>query len=992
MTLALVALSRLAASAQTPPPDGAPPNLAPPQAPDDADAVPSSPEDAAEAESGSSESPPPSAAEAAAAVELDVAAEAPPPAVAEPAALPPDDSGEIVVTGSRIRRSPELARSAPVAIIDRKELERTGATNAADVVSQLTAAQGSGFQGAGNAGNRGGGAVGAVMVNLRGLGSGATLVLLNGRRLVPTAAGAGTETFSDLGVIPLAAIERIEVLKGGGSAIYGADAVAGVVNVITRSSWEGVRFEADGQTTSRMDQRDLTLSGAWGARSEHGRITVATSYLRRSPMSADKREFGRVANVDQAGYPGTFIAAGFDPNDPMRTRFPDPACNSVPGSEVRRAVVNGMERSDETCVFNYAKFQSLLGRLERGNILATASYDLTGHTSMFAEFLANRSRVLTSATPSYSVPPPLLIVPANHVDNTFGRAVSFLGRPFGAELGAQQNVTGDDTYRIVTGLRGDFAGVGKDSVFESWEWELSGSWGASRAVGLVQDTIRANLQAALNSCSDPSDLSRCYNPFYSAVDGTGTPNTQPVIDRVFGAATTVTDHALHVYSGTLSGSLFPLPGGDVGFALGAELRHEWRASQIDHDSNQQAYSFVLGNPDGYAKRDVYSGFLELRWPLVKGIELNSAARIEHYTDIQTTTPSPFAGLTIDVGELSGGREAAPPIIRRLQFTGQATWAFRSPSLYQAYPGFIVAPTALTVPGSPVPVYLPVQNFGNPDLEPETALIISAGFNWQPVDELSLRAEYWDYDYDKRIAVESSAQALANDQRLMAMGGSDPRVVKDPMTGAIQRIEVYQRNIDGSVRTNGIDFGTTITLTGATFGGGYNDWGAISAGIDGTLTLSYTYPAAQAARLTVPNTAPAVTLDAPHCNATECEAVGSRNYNTFAPPLPRWRFNIPVGWTMAGHTLTIIGHYMTSIEDDNAVNANGSLGRLDAVFTLDAQYGYAIKDWIGKELVFRIGVYNMFDTLPQQTRDLNGFESMLYDPRGAMVYAKASATF
>jgi outer membrane receptor protein involved in Fe transport len=143
---------------------------------------------------------------------------------------------------------------------------------------------------------------------------------------------------------------------------------------------------------------------------------------------------------------------------------------------------------------------------------------------------------------------------------------------------------------------------------------------------------------------------------------------------------------------------------------------------------------------------------------------------------------------------------------------------------------------------------------------------------------------------------------------------------------------------------------------------------------------------------VPNTSPSMTLDPPQCDAVECEAVGLRNYNTFAPPLPRWRFNLPVGWSIGGHVLTIIGHYMTAIEDDNAVQANGSLGVLDGVFTLDAQYGYTVKDWVGKELTLRIGVYNMFDTLPQQTYDLNGFESMLYDPRGAMFYAKASATF
>jgi outer membrane receptor protein involved in Fe transport len=1000
VAFSLALLFRSAVAAQPGAPSTQQPPVAPAPGPGDLDLEPTEapsgetpPESAPEGEA-----PPPTAAEAAAAADLpaeEVPAEIEVGADVVPvqAAAAPEDANEMVVTGSRIKRSPELAASAPVQVIDRKALERSGATNAADVVSQLTAAQGSGYQGAGSPLNQGSGAVGTVLVNLRGLGSGATLVLLNGRRLVPSAGGGGTETFSDLSVIPLTAIERVEVLKGGGSAIYGADAVAGVVNVITRSTFDGVKFEADGQTTTRGDQQDLTLSGAWGARSEKGRLMIATSYFRRSPLTSDKRENGRVANVDQNGNPATFIIPGFDPANPMRTRFVDPACSMVPGSEVRHSIANGMMLPDETCTFNYSKFNSYLPKLERGNLFASAAYDLTKHTTFFSEFLFNRTRSDNLTSPAYSIPPPFLVVPATHVDNPFGRDVAVLGRPLGAAYGAQHNPYGDDTYRVVTGLRGDFADAAADTIAESWEWELTASWGTSRYTSLIPDTIRANLQAATNSCSDPSNLSNCFNPFFSAVDGTGTPNSQQVIDKFYGMMMIISEHTLHTYNGTLSGTLFDLPGGELGFALGGELRHEWRSSQLDHDANQQAYTFVVGNTDAYAKRDIFSGFLELRWPFFKGIELQTAARVEHYTDIDETTPSPFAGLTIVPAEIAG-RDNTAAAFQRLQFLGQVTWAFRSPSLYQAYPGFGIAPTSLAVSGAPVPVFTPVQAFGNPDLKPENALVITGGMKWQPIDELALLLEYWDYNYKDRIAVESSQQALANDEALRAMmnGMSDPRVVRDPMTNAIQRVQVTQRNIHGTVRTNGIDFGGTVTLTGATFGGGMNDFGAFSLGVEGTLTLSYEFPAALAARRTVPNTAPTRTEPPLHCDAKACEAVGSRNYQTFAPPLPRWKFNIPVGWSMNGHTITVIGHYLSGLEDDNAVQPDASLGRLPAQLILDAQYGYTIKDWIGKELTLRVGVYNIFDTLPTQTRDLNGFETLLYDPRGTMAYAKVSATF
>lgn len=897
----------------------------------------------------------------------------------------------MLVTGSRIRRSPQLASSAPVAILDRKQLERTGASNAADIVSQLSSAQGSGYQGAGSPLNQGGGAVGTVLVNLRGLGAGATLVLLNGRRLVPTAGGGGTETFTDLSTIPLAAIERVEILKGGGSAIYGADAVAGVVNIITRSSFNGLRFEADGQTTSRMDQRDLTLSGAWGVKSEHGRLLLSASYMRRSPLTSDQRENGRVANVDQNGNPITLLLPGFDPANPMRTRFADPACSSAAGSEVRHPVVNGMELPDEICTFNYSKFNSLLPKLERANLFGSASYDISSHTSVFSEFLFSRMRSDNLTSPTYSVPPPFLTVPANHVDNPFGRQAAILGRPLGAAYGATHNPYSDDTYRAVVGVRGDFAGVAKDTFAENWEWEVSGSWGQSRYTSLIPDTIKKNLQDAINSCSDPSNLGNCFNPFYSAIDGTGTPNSQAVIDRFSGTQTVIAEHALHTYNAALNGPLFALPGGDVAFALGGELRHEWRMSQLDHGANQEAYSFVVGNSDSYAKRDIFSAFLELRWPLYRGVELQTAGRLERYNDIKATTPSPFAGLSLEPASIIG-KDKVAPIFQRMQIMGQATRAFRAPSLFQAFPGFGIVPTSLPVQGSPVPVYTPVQVFGNPDLKPESALVLSAGLKWQPVDLVALSLEYWDYNYKDRIAAESSQQALANDEQLRTMGMNDPRVLRDPMTGAIQRVQVTQRNINGAVHTNGVDFGAIFTITGATFGGNVTDFGAFNFGVDGTLTLNYSFPRDLAARRTVPNTSPTRSLDPLHCDAKECQAVGSRNYQTFAPPLPRWKFNIPIAWTMSGHQLTVIGHYLSGLEDDNNLAPDGSVGWLPAQMTFDAQYGYTIKDWIGKELTLRAGVYNIFDVLPHQTRDLNGFETMLYDPRGTMVYAKVSALF
>ncbi|MET0387826.1 MAG: TonB-dependent receptor [Polyangiales bacterium] len=909
----------------------------------------------------------------------------------EAAAEPdPDEPQEMVITGSRIKRSPELAKSAPVQILDRKQIEQNGAANAADLIQTLTAAQGSGYQGGGSPGNQGGGAFGTSSINLRGLGAAATLVLVNGRRLVPSGGGSG-DNFADIGLIPLAAIDRIEVLKGGGSAIYGADAVGGVVNIITRPTWDGVRLEADAQATTRADQAEATVSGAFGAKSEHSRVLLSVSYLRRGELRSDKRDFSRDANVDSNGNPATFLAPGLDPANPMRARFVDPACSSVPGSMVVPGIVNNQPTADQICSFNFSRFQSLVGGLERANAFASGSYDLTSHTSLFAELQVSRSRTDLIALPSYSVPPPLAIVPASHIDNPFGRDVAFVGRPLGAAYGPQRTAIGDDTYRIVAGMRGDFEDAFAGTLFESWEWDVTGSWGVSRYSSFVADTLRQPLLDALNSCSDPSDLSRCFNPFYSSVDGTGTPNSQKVIDSFSGTFTNISQHALHTYNAGLSGNLFKLPGGDVGMAFGGELRHEFRQTQLDHDSTEQHYTFYLGNSDAAASRDVISGYVELRWPFFRGVELQTALRVEHYTDIEQTTPSPFAGLTIAPGDIIGG-DRVPRWLRRLQVTGQLTSAFRSPSLYQAFPTVTVVPTPIQVPNSALPVYLPVQLLGNPDLRPERALIATAGLTWQPIDELSLLFDFWNYDYRRRIAYDGAQRVVDNDLALMAGGEADPRVTRDPQSGAIQNVRIPYENIPGRVMTNGLDFGITGTLSGKTFGGSVNDFGLLSIGLQGTLTLAYYFPRDLAAPRTIPTSSPRRQLPPLHCDDTECNGVGSRNYNTFVPPLPRWRINVPVTWGYKGHMASVIGRYLSAIENDNAIDQNGNPAILNAMFTIDVQYGYTLRNFIGKELSMRIGLYNLFDRLPPPTRDNNGFEAMLYDPRGRMVYAKLISTF
>src|SRR5262249_17962099 len=144
-----------------------------------------------------------------------------------------------------------------------------------------------------------------------------------------------------------------------------------------------------------------------------------------------------------------------------------------------------------------------------------------------------------------------------------------------------------------------------------------------------------------------------FNPFYSSRLGTGTPNSDAVLQKIRSQISSVTDSGRRTYDAGVNGSLFQLPGGKVGMALGGEIRHEWRESDADHESNIFELGLTVGLTDYAVQRDVYGGFLELRWPILKGIELQTAGRMDYYSDIEKSAANPTLGITLSPSEIAG---------------------------------------------------------------------------------------------------------------------------------------------------------------------------------------------------------------------------------------------------------------------------------------------------------------------------------------------------
>lgn len=884
----------------------------------------------------------------------------------------PAEVEEIVITGSRIKRSSAFPSSAPVEVIDSKQIARSGARHLGDLLQNLTNAPGTGLQGWGAGGADG--RAGTAAPNLRGLGIGATLVLINGRRFVTNPGGNAPQTFSDMGIVPIGAVRRVEILKGGASAVYGADAVAGVVNIITHQDYDGLKVFINADSSDSFSSADYvgyTVGATFGAHNDRASVMVSADYNFHTELLLNRRDWSEgAATVGPIGYPGNFLVNG--------QVMPDPNCVEAPNASIVN--VNGAAM----CGFDDRDFLPIIPALRRSNVLANGRYKLTDHTTAFIEANVSQMEGDQVARPFFLLPAFSLTVPADHVDNIYGETAYYGGRVAGQPHG---RVAYDyKTYRIVTGLRGDFESAASFTMFEDWEWELFLTSGKSHVQVGFPENLMPDLQAALNSCSDPSDLSGCFNPFYSSVLGTGTANSADVLRQIQTRYKADRISSLRTYNASLSGTLFELPGGPLGIAFGGQVRFEDEQGTANHEATTNRLGTLTGEADYKVDRRVYAGFLELRLPILRGVELQGAGRVERHTDISETSANPTVGLTFSPSS-TFGEDTVPDVFRRLTLRGHVAKAFRAPTMTQASNIVRILPQQILVPGGPS-LNLPVESSGDPNLKSETSVAWSAGLDWSPFSVLSIEGEYWSYTYENRIDVEDAngkiQQWARSNEQLGDCNTMDPSITVDVAAGCTPTgVKVSAFNSPATITTSGLDFGLMLRLSGESFGGSERDWGLFTAGVQGTYTLSYKLPRASLTDAVVDGGY--VKCDGTS-DTSQCEVVGNRNATNVAPPLPKLRARLPFSWAYGGHVASVNVQFIGPVDDDKDPTAH-----IDSMTTVDLQYGYTIENWVGRSLTMRVGVTNLFDQDPPTVAaDQYGYDPLLHDPRGRMLYAKLSS--
>jgi iron complex outermembrane receptor protein len=662
---------------------------------------------------------------------------------------------KVYVTGSNIRRiSAETA--SPVQVITRDEMVRGGATSLTEVLKTISSNVG------GISEERTGGfSAGASSLNLRGIGSQATLMLINGRRLAPYAQPEFQTTFVDLNSIPIGAVERIEVLKDGASAIYGSEAIAGVVNIIMRDSFEGVEIGGSAGESSHRDGRQLrtTLSAGFGSLVENHWNAYATIDVRQfKPIflnrrddylgTQDWRNWGYKDNRSLYTYPGNIYWTDKATNQ-LTARSLDgncPASRLVPASQVLSAGSTG-----SVCVFDDTADGSINagGKTDRIGLTSRATYQLNANTTLFSEVIAHQNKARTTGLYHWVAGQTGQITPALPI--THPQYPKDLIGPDGKTLAG-----GNGTVRVRASLK-DFPGQGQDNTTDFARYLA----GAKGSVGKWDWETAA--MASTSKVSSTNTAAILTTPFVNAykngtfVFGNAAANAD-LFNQITTTAVNEFESKLYQIDGRVAGELFNLPSGAVSVAAGAEARRESLKVDPDPRSVQGEIYHQAQNPPGFENsRTIKSVFAEMTIPVLKSVEAQLAVRHDRYSDYGTsTTPKIGMKWTITPRYVLRGTYAegfrAPTLVENSTDVRHAFLSYRDPARCNA---------SFKLGCSWSSAY---DSGANPALAPETAKSYTLGLAMEPTDWLVATVDAWRIRRDNEIGTLDLTRVLEDPAR------------------------------------------------------------------------------------------------------------------------------------------------------------------------------------------------------------------------------------
>ncbi|MGM0631747.1 MAG: TonB-dependent receptor domain-containing protein [Pseudomonadota bacterium] len=904
---------------------------------------------------------------------------------------------EVVVTGSFIRNS-KFAQNNPVDSVTAEDIQTSGAPNMGNYIRDLTYTQNTNTVANVNAGGSGPQSSVGATFNLRGLGENSTLTLMDGTRSVDQ----GIST-----LLPDIAIDRLEVVLDGGSALYGSDAVAGVVNLIPDKDFDGFRTRVYHQADGRGDFEDNKIAAMFGRNFNNGiNWVIAGDYARTTPLMTFERP--RTLRSDYgwatSGNPGvwreldgaTATPGDIHGGDLVGSNLRDPSCGTFNEPSDLGAPLNnpsGIPQPGDNCFFTYSAQWPLAEGKTEWNVFQNATYDLNDRIQLEAQMSLSARESDNHNTLSYQLNAnnrEALVVPGDHPANPFDVDVGpWQWRPFAAAgtlpsytdpaTGARKQTYEDDIQRYKVGARFDLTDTWTGNSYYSWQTTERDY--SAKMINLPR------LQAALIGQGGPGG-DQWLNPFGSADPRSPfyqqgvTDNSQAVVDHVAPQVDfTTTERDLQIFELNATGEAFQLPAGPLLMATGYQMRN---IDEVDYAnplsaSGDDYNTSVIDTPptDKSYGSKVHAAYLELEVPIITGLDAQIAVRHEDFTtyDLQTTTPKvalrwevlPTLALRSSIGEsfLAPAPEDARPFDPN-ENCGEIF--FGSDPLTG---GFLNGGATCSS--------------GNPDLQPETSDIWNLGFTWEPNDELSFSMDYQSIEYTDRIRTlgttdmvdiqfarmldaigatpssydptPGSASREAANQWLAA--NPTPSVDRDPETQRVIRVVRQSQNVS-SVWVDLFD--SRVSYTFLTDG-----LGTFDTELSATYYTNYEYQGN---------------------NDLVVDALGEQNARTgIVPPIPKVKGQARLNWFLQNHSASATWNYQHHVNFDDNVNNTltgtpaPASGKIRSQGIVNAQYTYLFDQYFDSEITASIGVNNLFDELPQRLPILGGFESRLHSPWG-----------
>ncbi len=864
----------------------------------------------------------------------------------------------IMVTGSRIART-ELATSSPITVVTKQAMLNMGITDVSTALRRLPALTGNTSNNQSSSG-----ATNIQTATLRGIEATNTLILVNGRRLV----GSNADGLVDLSAIPFEAIQEIQVLKDGASAIYGSDAIAGVINIITRNRFDGFDVNVHYGASSRGDAQERKIGLVFGGSSDKASFMIAASTNNTSGWEEKDRYGSKDANFEYMG--GTNKRSSTAPNAKL---------SGFGLGEGNWTVLDANKPSEvvpfdyATMGYNYRANQSGANDNEATSVFVTADYQFNDDTRFFAEISSHNGSVQgNQASPGtdtgwygddVSTPNAFKRYPDSE-GNNYGVGPNQKYNPFGkagnvarrfSEDGSRIYRTNNTILRYTLGLQG--------MVAEDYDWELTFSSQSAKLVyeGSAQPSIKMVERALSNECETATD------PHCVALNVFGPEGsiTQEMLDFInVTAPVTTNKNDLMFIQASIAGPVIEMPEGTLMFAAGMEYREDQLSQDVDVSQRTATFDVSWGGastPVISPVREISELYVEFSIPVLENLEIEAAMRYSDYSDIDQSTVNPKFGVIYQPTDT-------------LKLRASYSTGFRAPTMAQMYQGETNSlnenlydpcnPKNLpnfksTVAGCENlnPAYSgnkiqsnSIVGGGNPELKPEEAKNTTVGIVFEPTDDLAFTLDYFKIEQSD-VVFASSRYVI--DQNL----AGNPLYANDVIrsnngTGYITTIYSPANNI--AARTiSGIDINANYQLE--------TDIGEWTFNLD----LS------RMTKFAVQDTSDTAFRD----------IVG--DYDNAFGSIPETKATAQIDWKMDNIRATY----------DTSYNSKITAGEDDVMSSTlfhNLQVGYFIEQY---NMDLKFGIQNLFDKAPPYLKTgVIGTDDNLYSFRGRFFYGGVSISF